>query len=116
MHDNITRIDEHPVALRHTLDPEVSEALRLQPLDQLIGNRRDMTVRAPGGDDHLIGEGTLAVEIDRGNVLGLGIIETCEDCGKKFGSLFAFRCRLICGDALAGAATLGCGFQGMSSF
>jgi hypothetical protein len=29
--------------------------------------------------------------------------------------LLAFRCRLVCGDALAGTATLGCGFQGVSS-
>jgi len=115
MHDNITRIDEHPIALRHALDPQIAEALRLEPLDELIGNGRDMAVRAAGGDDHLIGESALAVEIDRCDVFGLGVIEAGEYCGEEFGSLLAFRCRLVGGDAFAGAATLGCGFQGVSS-
>jgi hypothetical protein len=74
-----------------------------------------VTVGAAGGNDHLIGESALAVEIDRGDVFGLGVIEAGEYCGEEFGSLLAFRCRLVCGDALAGAATLGCGFQGVFS-
>jgi hypothetical protein len=82
MHDDITGIDEHPVALRHTLDAEIAEAFRLQPLDELIGNRRNVPVGAPGSDDHLVGKGALAIEIDRGDVLGLGIIKTGEDCGE----------------------------------
>jgi len=75
MHHDIAGVDQHPVALRHALDPQITETLRLEPLDQLIGNGRDMAVRAAGGDDHLIGKSALAVKIDRGDVFGLGVIE-----------------------------------------
>ena len=75
MHDDIARVDQDPVALWHALDPQIAETLRLEPLDELIGNGRDMAVRAAGGDDHLIGESALAVEIDRRDVFGLGVIE-----------------------------------------
>jgi hypothetical protein len=75
MHHDIAGVDQYPVALRHALDPQIAETLRLKPLDQLVGNGRDMAVGAAGGDDHLIGESALAVKIDRGDVFGLGVIE-----------------------------------------
>jgi hypothetical protein len=75
MHHDIAGVDQHPVALRHALDPQIAETLRFKTLDQLVGNGRDMAVRAAGGDDHLIGESALAVKIDRGDVFGLGVIE-----------------------------------------
>ena len=75
MHDDVAGVDEHPVALRHAFDPQIAETLRLKPLDELIGNGRDVAVRAAGGDDHLVRESALAVKIDCGDVFGLGVIE-----------------------------------------
>ena len=75
MHHDVAGVDQDPVALRHAFDPQIAETLRLKPVDELIGNGRDMAVRAAGGDDHLIGESALAVKIDRGDVFGLGVIE-----------------------------------------
>jgi len=77
MHHNVAGVDEHPVALRHALDPQIAETFCLKPLDELIGNGRDMAVRAAGGNDHLVSERALAVKIDRGDVFGLGVIEAC---------------------------------------
>ena len=57
MHDDIARVDQDPVALWHALDPQIAETLRLEPLDELIG------------------KSALAVEIDRGDVFSLGVIE-----------------------------------------
>ena len=55
MHDDITCIDEHPIARRLPLHPNAGSTLALQGLDDLIGDRIDMTIRTPGGNDHRIG-------------------------------------------------------------
>ncbi len=64
----------------------------LQLLDELVGNGSDMAIGAPGGDDHAIGHGRLAGEVDRHDVLGLGILELgADDLEKRVFRLAASR-------------------------
>jgi hypothetical protein len=45
----------------------------------MIGNGRDMAVGPARGNHHLVGDGALAVQIDGGDLLGLGVVEAGQD-------------------------------------
>ena len=74
--DHIAGIDQHPVAGAQALDADVAAAGFLQVVEQPVGDRRDVAVRTAGGDDHVVGEGRFAGDVDRDEVLGLGVVET----------------------------------------
>ena len=44
MDDNINGIDQHPVALLHALDPDMTVARLFKFINQLVGNGADMAV------------------------------------------------------------------------
>ena len=46
MHHNVAGIDQHPVALRQALDPEVAVSHLLQLVDQLVRDGADMAAGA----------------------------------------------------------------------
>jgi hypothetical protein len=51
----------------------------MQILDYVLGNRCDMTIGATTGHHHEIAYRGFASEIDGDAVLGLHIVEACED-------------------------------------
>ena len=110
--NDIARINENPIALRNSLDAKMAEARRLQLLDELIGDGGHMPVRPAIGYHHLIGKGSLAVQIDGGDLLRLGIVETGEKCGQELRGILAFGRMILGRSAFSGAAGYSFGFQG----
>ncbi len=84
VYDYITRINQHPVAMRHALDPASAIALLLERTQQMIGDGRDMTVRTPTRNHHVIGEGGFSGQIYGNNLLGFVIIKASENQIKQF--------------------------------
>ena len=77
--DHIAGIDHHPIAMRQTFDLQMLEAERLQSLEDMIGDRPDMSVGPSACNDHDVGEGGFPGEIDADDVLGLVLIEAVAD-------------------------------------
>lgn len=71
--------------MRDALDAKLPNSRSLQLLDELLGDRRDVTVRPSGRNHHLVGESAFSIEVDGGDVLGLGIVEAGEDKLEKVG-------------------------------
>ena len=74
MHDDIARVDQHPIAPRLTLDRR-SAARTTAPASRCSVSAAQLPARTAGGDDHIIGDRRLAGEIDGDDVLGLAVIE-----------------------------------------
>src|SRR5690606_14290265 len=64
------------------LDPGGALAGFLQVAQQALGDRRDVAVRAARGDDHVVGERSLAGDVYRNDVLRLAVVKAGEDDGK----------------------------------
>src|SRR5262245_17182930 len=80
MDDHVTRIDQHPVRAREAFDARLAHASTLDRLDQVFGDGADMAVRAARGDDHVVAEAGLALNVDGDDVFGLGVFQTGKDC------------------------------------
>ena len=62
--DHVLGIDQHPVGDRQPFDADVAAEILLDPLGQLLGHRRDLAGRSPGGDHHMVGDVGFAGERD----------------------------------------------------
>jgi hypothetical protein len=71
MDDDIARVDQDPVAMRHSLYPWCGDADLFQGSDHTLGDRSHMRVGAARGDDHHVGDRGFAVQVDGNNVFGL---------------------------------------------
>ena len=78
MHNDIAAIQQHPVAIRQSLGTDLN-ALGLKLFRQMIGNRRDMPVRAAAGHDHMVGYKGFSCEINGLGVNCLVVVEGLED-------------------------------------
>ncbi|GAB4537645.1 MAG: hypothetical protein Tsb0010_16770 [Parvularculaceae bacterium] len=83
MDDHIARVDQNPVAMGQAFDSEILDAQIFQPPLQAIRQRPDMAMRTARGDDHHIGEGSLAGKIDLDDVLGLVVVKRLERRGAQ---------------------------------
>lgn len=83
MHDDVSGIDQHPVCRLEAFHLGVAMPFFLEGAQQVIGQCADMAVRTPAGDDHIIGDGRLAGQIYRDNVLGLVVVQGPDDQGFK---------------------------------
>ncbi len=81
VHQHVARIDQHPVAGWHALDPGVAVSPILHFLDEFVGDRADMPLRSARRDDHRVGERGLPDEIDGDRLLGLHLVEAFEGEG-----------------------------------
>lgn len=54
--DHVARIDQHPVAGAEAFDAKVPPTSFLQILDDMICDRRDVTLGAASGHNHVVGE------------------------------------------------------------
>src|SRR5689334_24449996 len=57
VNDDVSRIDQHPIALAHALHADTGNACLFNVLDDMIGDGADMALRAAAGDDHVIADG-----------------------------------------------------------
>jgi len=73
---DIGTIHQYPIAIPQTFDPRRFLVLALERGDNALGNRPDVNVGASACDDHNVGEGGFAVQVDCDDVLGLRIVET----------------------------------------
>ena len=83
MDDDITGIDQHPLAMEPALDPRVGEAGLGEVVQHAVGDRADMAVRPARGHNHGIRDRGFADEIDGDGVLGLHVIEAREHQAKN---------------------------------
>ena len=56
MDNDVAGIDEHPVALPHSLDAYLHGARGFEVLDDMFGHGADMTLRSAAGHDHVVGD------------------------------------------------------------
>ena len=80
--DHVACVDQHPVAMRHAFDADLADAGLVQVFDHAIGDRAHLPAGSSGGYDDEVGERTLAAEIDGDGILGLHIVDACEDQAK----------------------------------
>ena len=92
MNDDVAGVDQHPVAAIQTFDAGIAEALVLKIGHDMVGNRQDMAARATGDDDHVVSKRGLSSNVDGDDILGLGVLEACEDglqgAGSGIGATF----------------------------
>jgi hypothetical protein len=86
MDDHVTRIDQHPVAMRHSFDAR-RETGFVEVLHHAIGDRSHMAVRSPRRHHHVVGDRRPATEIEGYSVLGLHFVEAREDEAKRLFSV-----------------------------
>ena len=75
MHDDVTGIDQDPVAVLGTFDGNALNASRLQPLAQVFRHRADLTDTGAARHDHGVGNRALSSQIDIDDIDRLVIIE-----------------------------------------
>jgi hypothetical protein len=76
--DRIAGIEQHPVAMRDAFDPGRWEACCAARARHPVGDRADVNVRASRGDDHQVGDGGFARQVDDDDILGFGVFEAFD--------------------------------------
>jgi len=56
MDNDVLGVDQNPVGDRKPLDAHITAELALDAFGKLLRHRRDLPGRAPGGDDHIVGD------------------------------------------------------------
>lgn len=79
MYDHISRVDQHPVAERHSFDLCIADAMLLQLLQKPVCDCTDMALGTPRSDDHEIAKRRLARHVDADDIVSLGVIERIGD-------------------------------------
>lgn len=79
VHDDIAGVDQDPVGLAATFSDVADHSLALQPLEQMLGHRFQMSPGATRSDHHGIGHAGLADEIDDDGVDRFVVTKRCFD-------------------------------------
>ena len=79
MHDDVSRVDQNPIAGLQTFDAGRTQAFVLQVGNEVFADRRDMTVRASGYDHHVVAQRRFSGNVDGDDVFCLRVLEACED-------------------------------------
>ena len=79
MDNDITGVNQHPVACVQAFDAGTAEAFVLQVGDEVVADCRNMPVRAPGNHNHVVAQRRLAGNVYGDDIFGLGVLEACED-------------------------------------
>jgi hypothetical protein len=100
MDDDVAGIDQHPIALAQALGAATAIAILFERLQHALGQRHHLALRAPAGDDEMIGDAGFALEVDDGEVFCLAIFEGLLDEREKrgFGRRVDARLGLAAGD------------------
>lgn len=84
MDDDVANVQEHPVSVRHAFQLHRAARCILHRLREMISNSSDVARRTARRNDHDVGEGRFAFEVDDGDVFGLVILERADDgIGKR---------------------------------
>ena len=75
MYDQIAGVDQHPIGIGQALNTGTLAAEFLDLALNMVGQGGDMPSRSARGDDHLIGNGGFAGEIQDKHVFGLVVFE-----------------------------------------
>lgn len=87
MHDDIASINNNPVAVFEPLDLYMAEALPLQSFLKFFCESADLCGGAAGGNDHIVGDASLAAQVDSFHVFRFVSIQRFFDKGFQL-----FRC------------------------
>ena len=79
MHDDVAGVDQHPVGAAGAFDLHAADALLVELFLQMHGHGADLPVRKAGGDDHAVGEGGAAGEVDGDDFFGLVVLQAGDD-------------------------------------
>lgn len=79
MDDDVTCVDQNPIAMRHAFMAYIRQAGLAQVLEQVVRDGADMAVRSAGCNDHVIADRGFAAEIEGEGILGLHVFEGVED-------------------------------------
>lgn len=77
--DDVTRVDQHPVTVRQTLNASLAVSGFLEGAQQVIRQSADVTMRAARRDDKSVSYGALAFQVDENDILGLVVVETRQN-------------------------------------
>ncbi len=76
VNDNVTGVNEHPIAMGQAFHAAASESPVFESSDQVIGYCGNVSVGASAGDHHIVGKGCLARKIYERNVLSFVVLKT----------------------------------------
>ena len=76
-------VEQHPVSAFEALDLGIAKAGFFHRRDDLVADRRDMAVRAPGGDHHMIGDGGFTLYVNGDNRFSFRVVKTGQDRVKR---------------------------------
>ena len=79
MDDDVAGVDQHPVRAVGAFDADALDAGGVQFHFEMGGHGDDLAVGEAGGDDHPVGEGGAAGEVEGGDRLGLVVLEAGDD-------------------------------------
>src|SRR6059058_4191929 len=79
MDDDVVRIDQHPVGRWKPFDSNALAKSLLDLVGKLNGHGRDLTGRATGRNDHVIGDIRFARERDRHDLLRLVVVQRLKN-------------------------------------
>jgi hypothetical protein len=83
VNDHVAGVDQHPIAMRHALDPDSREPGLTKIFEYAICHRPDVTVGPSRGHDHVVGDCGVTAQIDYGGILSLHVIKAREDDAKR---------------------------------
>jgi len=87
MHDDVTSIDQNPVALIDSFDGGILDARLFQLFEKVIGHRDDLPAGRAGSDHHVIGDRRFSVQVDDGDGLCLVVIKRgCDQSQQLVGT------------------------------
>src|SRR6202030_1091978 len=64
VNDHVASIDQHPIAMRHALDPDAREPGLTKIFEYAICPRPDVSFGPPEGHDHVVGDCGFTAQID----------------------------------------------------
>lgn len=73
--DDVTGINDNPVALRHSFGTNAGLAPRMNTFGEFFRHADDLSGRCSRSDDDVVGKGGLAAKVDHFDVKGLVIIK-----------------------------------------
>src|SRR5579872_3036607 len=75
MDDDVARVDQYPLAALQAFDRPMPIAGGTQRVEHALGQRHDLALRVPAGDDHVIGEGGFVFEVDDRDFFGFAVVQ-----------------------------------------
>ena len=79
VHQHVAGVDQHPVAMTSAFDGNGARSEFLHLFNNMIGHRRDLPLRGPGSDYHVVRDAGLTCKIDDDHVVGFVAVQRSLD-------------------------------------